>query len=1358
MVKMKSTRFKQFICVLLIVVFVVQLIPVYALPVDEEEDNNAYDSEEKIIISDNEYATIVGEIEELRDESVKQFRLSDGSYVAMEFDKPVHYRQADGKWVDIDNTLKPDNFDGKSLYTSASGDIIKHFTGTVDGDKFLFDVEYNNYKIAFSLADTDSADYQDVEDTSEATENTEAVPYDESTPENAVASNETALAWETPIAIVSNPSYTAADSDYTGKRINELCIPDKYTSEILYENVLQNTDFKYICNGYNVKESIIVNEKQGEYVYRFLLNLVDLSPALDEGGNVLLNNSSGDTVFLIPAPYIFDDAGISSDSASYSIKECEGGYLLTINVNPAWMNDDAREYPITIDPEVSLHYNASNLKTAYIREDSPNGTSPSFGDLKCGKYNATGYGACELCVQVENLPEIPNNCVIISAQMHIAHMGLFSSSFGSGVGGSVTVDVRKVNGIITDLNTVTWNTVYGASGMGIQQRILDYRILNESTLGTFVGWDVTPAVLEWYENDSTKGALLFAPENETSIGYFANLTGHAWYDNSPYFIIRYRNTVGVESYNTYRSLSAARAGDIYISDFTSQITLMNNDVSLSTDAVSAEISHVYNTAYTNNLFTSTSESAGIHTCNYSSMDVGKGWKLSVQQTVVPIIISGSQYLLYNDADGTEHYFINTEADTYQDEDGLGLKIKKSTSGGNTIYTMTDADENITRVFHNGYLISITDSNGNAEYIAYNNCYSASNNNWKPTAAGSNRIVQVVMVPKSGALITVATLGYSGNRLATITDRTNRVTSFAYDSNGRVNTITYPDSVIVYYQYDNNGNISKAYDNESHYGLTFTYWSNHHGGYWVNKVTEFTAADVNAVQTTGVAFHGYNTGLLQKQYRYYGEDHLSDTEDDIVEHYVFDYTGKTICVYQTDYQKEKVLGASTASYTGNSGVSMTNNRITGTGALGISNPVLNIDSGFENSGSVTGGDSTASILTASSAADNRVHTGYKSLHFSRGNADIISQGGFNVQLSAGKTYTVSCYVLNYTVSNWSDSSYGKIVIKESSCDTANQYESDAFSSKTTRSIDKGWEKISFSFTPDSTRQYYAAVQASGFTGDYYVDDFQIEESGVATSTNLLINGNPDSGSGWSLSSGASYTTEGTTKFGSGVFKAAGAANKNIHISQDVFIHDTEPGTYILSGWGKAEAVGSSEPTYNGVQPYFGMLAAVVYESSSAEEWHFIPFSSDYTDWQYACGIVVPEKSDPVRLIRVYLFYTNNANTAYFDNISLVREPVQTYSYDDNGNPVSAKDGGAKTSCEYETGTSLLKKYTASTGVVMDFTYESETHNLLTTAYDGIITTNEYHNGLLIEANTVAADWTKQQSSSVYNSYGQKTCSN
>lgn len=44
-------------------------------------------------------------------------------------------------------------------------------------------------------------------------------------------------------------------------------------------------------------------------------------------------------------------------------------------------------------------------------------------------------------------------------------------------------------------------------------------------------------------------------------------------------------------------------------------------------------------------------------------------------------------------------------------------------------------------------------------------------------------------------------------------------------------------------------------------------------------------------------------------------------------------------------------------------------------------------------------------------------------------------------------------------------------------------------------------------------------------------------------------------------------------------------------------------------------------YEGEKPYFGMLAAVYYTGASGEEWHFIPFSKDYTGWQFASGIVV-----------------------------------------------------------------------------------------------------------------------------------------
>ena len=169
----------------------------------------------------------------------------------------------------------------------------------------------------------------------------------------------------------------------------------------------------------------------------------------------------------------------------------------------------------------------------------------------------------------------------------------------------------------------------------------------------------------------------------------------------------------------------------------------------------------------------------------------------------------------------------------------------------------------------------------------------------------------------------------------------------------------------------------------------------------------------------------------------------------------------------------------------------------------------------------------------------------------------------------------------------------------------------------------------------------------------------------------------------------------------------------------------------------------------------MLAAVYYTGASGEEWHFIPFSKDYTGWQFASGIVVPRQDKPVYMIKVYLIYKNNSGMAYFDNISVTNEPCSSYTYDDKGNPVSAKEGGAKTSCEYQSGTSILTKYTASTGVVTSFTYAPATHNLNTVTSAEVTSTNGYNSAGLVTQTVSSGNGESQKTSSSYDAYGQRT---
>ena len=55
-------------------------------------------------------ASITGELTAKRDRFVKQFAMSDGSYTAVTYSMPVHYKEPDGSskrgnWKEIDTTL-----------------------------------------------------------------------------------------------------------------------------------------------------------------------------------------------------------------------------------------------------------------------------------------------------------------------------------------------------------------------------------------------------------------------------------------------------------------------------------------------------------------------------------------------------------------------------------------------------------------------------------------------------------------------------------------------------------------------------------------------------------------------------------------------------------------------------------------------------------------------------------------------------------------------------------------------------------------------------------------------------------------------------------------------------------------------------------------------------------------------------------------------------------------------------------------------------------------------------------------------------------------------------------------------------
>ena len=111
---------------------------------------------------------------------------------------------------------------------------------------------------------------------------------------------------------------------------------------------------------------------------------------LCEDNSVIFSND-GNSIFTIPAPFMFDSSENAENNynVSVSVEEYNDGYLYTIIPNNEWLLDESRVYPVMIDPEVTTSdYN--NISSYYNSEANPYSV---FRDiyLKIGNETSNGY-------------------------------------------------------------------------------------------------------------------------------------------------------------------------------------------------------------------------------------------------------------------------------------------------------------------------------------------------------------------------------------------------------------------------------------------------------------------------------------------------------------------------------------------------------------------------------------------------------------------------------------------------------------------------------------------------------------------------------------------------------------------------------------------------------------------------------------------------------------------------------------------------------------------------------------------------------------------------------------------------------
>ena len=636
---MKSSRFTKFISIVLTLALLLQIAPLQAFATTDE----TVPPEEVVEAAEitAPAAGVVGEVDDLRSEDGKHFRLSDGSFLSVSYGMPVHYTDEDGQWQDIDNTLTfqqgADSYvtaENGEAVTAFSADLSKgHLATAAWGDTSVSMGLMQPSQLRSILADPE-------EDAADAVSpNGEPLQSDY----NADAAAE----------VEATPA-TMSLSQEDGWKAEDL-MPEKLSSTVLYRDVYPGVDLRYTAFSYNLKEQIIVREKQDSYRYDFLLELKGLTAKMQEDGSVVLSDSEGNAVYGIPAPYMEDAKGASSTAVSYTIQEVENGIVLTVTADPEWVNSAA--FPVTIDPTLWAEVRRSNtdekadMHATYVIQGHPKTVMGKPQDIYLGYGSYTDAHEQWGFFHVRVLPQIPSGSVVIGGSYNLYSYRMdLDKDWGYSHEGcpELPLELCEVTGAKPSsyasyydwFKNMSWNNKPAVN----EKNVIDYTVISESSQGNYVGWDMTRLVKKWYAEGTENRTFAILPSDRgtysnsrCALGNFMAYSGI----NTPLFVVNYRNNVGIEPYYTYNTMGAGHAGTAYLADATGQLKVVKEVASYASTANPFSVNLVYNSDYFVN-------SSSAYLPHGSAMDFGSGWTLDCVQTLASQTIGGREYLRYTD--------------------------------------------------------------------------------------------------------------------------------------------------------------------------------------------------------------------------------------------------------------------------------------------------------------------------------------------------------------------------------------------------------------------------------------------------------------------------------------------------------------------------------------------------------------------------------------------------------------------------------------------------------------------------------------------------------------------------------------
>lgn len=268
---------------------------------------------------------------------------------------------------------------------------------------------------------------------------------------------------------------------------------------VTYKDPKSGADLVYQVGAGQVKENIVLAQKPGAPLsFTFRLRTDGLTPKARKDGSIAFyGETSKHPVLVIPAPYMTDSkksetsayGQVSTDKVTQKLTQDGKGWRLTVTPDAKWLADPERQYPVTVDPTLTVAPQPGQSQDTMVLSDTP---EENFGTSWKMSVGRTGAGVARSLLKFP-LDQIPAGTKIDSARL-----GLYFDQVHASNAYDVPLAAHRATGA-WDEATANWtNTkalVGEVSGTSVQA--------DPGTAGS------TAAVGEWPKAQGSEGDFAY---------------------------------------------------------------------------------------------------------------------------------------------------------------------------------------------------------------------------------------------------------------------------------------------------------------------------------------------------------------------------------------------------------------------------------------------------------------------------------------------------------------------------------------------------------------------------------------------------------------------------------------------------------------------------------------------------------------------------------------------------------------------------------------------------------------------------------------------------------------------------------